>query len=125
VALDGTDRGRAVLDAGAAFASALGADLRAVTVEPVRSGEPDHLATANPAAGTLRLRSQVRATLGRDLLIRRGDAAEQILLAVEELRPDVLVLGCHRGGPPGILEAGSTARRLAHTSPCAVMTVPL
>jgi nucleotide-binding universal stress UspA family protein len=35
------------------------------------------------------------------------------------------VIGCHRGGPPGILEAGSTARRLAHTAPCAVLTIPL
>jgi nucleotide-binding universal stress UspA family protein len=57
--------------------------------------------------------------------VRRGDPAEQILAAVEERIPDVLVIGCHRGGPPGILEAGSTARRLAHTAPCAVLTIPL
>ena len=54
-----------------------------------------------------------------------GFCVTQILAAVSERRPDVLVIGCHRGGPPGIIDAGSVSRRLAHTAPCAVLTVPL
>jgi nucleotide-binding universal stress UspA family protein len=57
--------------------------------------------------------------------VRRGNVVEQILATVDQRRPDVLVIGCHRGGPPGIIDAGSTARRLAHTAPCAILTVPL
>ncbi len=57
--------------------------------------------------------------------MRGGDVVEQILAVVDERRPDVLVIGCHRGGPPGIIDAGSTARRLAHTAPCTILTVPL
>ena len=50
---------------------------------------------------------------------------DQILEAVHETEADVLAIGYHRGGLPGILEAGSTARHLAHTAPCAVLTIPL
>lgn len=125
VAIDSTERGLGVLRGAAQFARALGANFQAVTVEPVRAGEPDHLASANPSASSMRVASQVRAVVGRDLKVRRGETVEQILQAVEELAPDVLAIGCHRGGPPGIIEAGSTARRLAHTAPCTVLTIPL
>jgi hypothetical protein len=47
---------------------------------------------------------------------------EQILAAVDELAPDVSVLGCHRGGPAGVIEAGSTARQVIHAAPCVVLT---
>jgi nucleotide-binding universal stress UspA family protein len=57
--------------------------------------------------------------------IRRGEIVREILLTVGELEADLLVIGYHRGGPPGVLEAGSTARHLAHTAPCAVLTIPL
>jgi len=78
-----------------------------------------------PSARSLRAQSEVRDTLGQVLEVRRGDPAEQILAAVGEHRPDVLVLGCHRGGPAGVIEVGSTARHLIHSAPCAVLTVPL
>jgi nucleotide-binding universal stress UspA family protein len=48
-----------------------------------------------------------------------------VLAEVRESGADLLVIGYHRGGPPGVLEAGSTARRLAHEAPCAVLTIPL
>ena len=67
----------------------------------------------------------MRELVGREVELRRGEPAEQILATVEEQRPDVLVIGSHRGGPAGVIEAGSTARRVAHTAPCAVLTVPL
>ena len=125
VAIDGSERGMVVLTAAAAFANALRAQVHVVTVEPVRHDEPADLSSATPASRTMRAAEQVRAAVQRELEVRRGDPAEQILAAVEERIPDVLVIGCHRGGPPGILEAGSTARRLAHTAPCAVLTIPL
>ena len=87
----------------------------------------------SPGRADARLESQVQALLTRKPVagavpaveVRRGAIVEQILAAVHASGPDVLVIGYHRGGLPGIIEAGSTARRLAHTAPCAVLTIPL
>jgi nucleotide-binding universal stress UspA family protein len=125
VAIDGSDRAMAVLAEGESFARQVGADLHVVTVEPRDAQEPADAAADIPDARSVRLGARVRAAVGRELEIRRGDPVEQILAAVSERRPDVMVIGCHRGGPPGIIDAGSTARRLAHTAPCAILTVPL
>ena len=59
------------------------------------------------------------------LAIRRGDIVERIVAEAQEIESDIIVFGYHRGGPPGIIEAGSTARRLVHASPCAVLSIPL
>jgi nucleotide-binding universal stress UspA family protein len=91
----------------------------------VHAGEPAHLAMATPATRSTRIQSRVHGTLAPTVEVRRGNAAEQILAAVHERAPDVLVLGCHRGGPAGVVEAGSTARQVFHAAPCAVLTVPL
>jgi nucleotide-binding universal stress UspA family protein len=141
VALDGTHRGLAVLHAALSFAEQTGGRMRAVTVEPEWAGEPGNLSASLPAARSEKLRSDMEALLkngrvervgwpdaqtARDLLVRRrGDIVEQVLFAAEASNAEVLVFGYHRGGPPGILEAGSTARRLAHTAPCTVLTIPL
>jgi len=125
VAVDGSDRGRAVLAEAKDFAGQIGADPHVVTVEPPRPLEPANLAAAVPTARSVQLGAQVRTALGRELEVRRGNVVEQILATVDQRRPDVLVIGCHRGGPAGIIDAGSTARRLAHTAPCAILTVPL
>jgi nucleotide-binding universal stress UspA family protein len=124
-AVDGSDRGMAVLATAQDFARQTGAGLHVVTVESHSRHEPAHLAAAIPGARSARLGAQVRTALGQELEVRRGEAAQEILAAVNERHPDVLVVGCHRGGPPGIIEAGSTARHLAHTAPCAILTVPL
>jgi nucleotide-binding universal stress UspA family protein len=63
-------------------------------------------------------------TAPEGLVVRRGPVAETLLVAIEETAADALVLGFHRGGPPGVLEAGSIARRLTHSAACAVLTVP-
>ncbi|MGH7498027.1 MAG: universal stress protein [Gemmatimonadales bacterium] len=115
VALDGTPRGLAVLNSATAFAERLGRHLRAVTVEPKWAAGKRHRLAGWPGA----------LPAGELLERRRGDIVEQVLLATEESNAEVLVFGYHRGGPPGIIEAGSTARRLAHTAPCAVLTIPL
>lgn len=124
-AIDGTDRGMRVLIAAENFARQVGAELRVVTVEPPRPQEPAHLVAAVPAGRSMNLLGRIRTAPGRKLEVRQGDPVEEILAVVDERHPDVLVIGCHRGGPPGIIEAGSTARRLAHTAPCAILTVPL
>ncbi|HEX6106593.1 MAG TPA: universal stress protein, partial [Gemmatimonadales bacterium] len=133
VALDGTDRGLAVLQAACGFARAIKATVSVVTVEQEPAGEPAHLASALPVERSARLQSQVRMMLGRDCVptakpvldVRRGPIVDEVLAAIEEASADALVVGFHRGGAPGVIEAGSTARHLAHTAPCAVLTVPL
>jgi nucleotide-binding universal stress UspA family protein len=125
VAVEGSERGSMVLRAADAFARQVGAELRLLTVESVQAGEPADLAAVTPLARSTQIRSKVRDTLGRELEVRRGEPAEQILAAVDEAEPDVLVLGCHRGGPAGVIETGSTARHVIHAASCAVLTVPL
>jgi nucleotide-binding universal stress UspA family protein len=126
-ALDGTDWGLAVMVTAHRLAAATGAELRTVTVEPPASDETE--AAAPPLARTARLRQRVRETLGQDepeaLEVRRGATVEQVLAAVDESGADTLAVGYHRGGPAGIIEAGSTGRRLLHAAPGAVLTIPL
>jgi nucleotide-binding universal stress UspA family protein len=125
VAADGSTRAAAVLQVAEAFAGQMGAELRAVTVERRHAGEPLELARATPAARTSRIQSDVTRALALPLTVRHGEPAEQIVAAVGELDADVLVVGCHRGGPAGVIEAGSTARQVIHGAPCSVLTVPL
>jgi nucleotide-binding universal stress UspA family protein len=131
VALDGSDRGMVVLHGACSFARHVRARLQVVTVERGSADEPWHLAAALPVARSSALQARVRAVSRREgipelaVTIRRGDISEAVLAEVGETGSDVLVIGYHRGGPPGVLEAGSTARRLAHAAPCAVLTIPL
>ena len=127
---DGTDRGVSVIAEACAFAIDIRAELRIVTVERVYPGEPADLAGALPSERSARLRAQVEAILGANcpdapLDIRRGAVVEEVLAVVQETGSDALVVGYHRGGPPGIIDAGSVARRLVHTATCAVLTIPL
>ena len=127
---DGTDRGLSVIADACAFATGIGAELRIVTVERVYPGEPADLAGALPSERSARLRAQTDAILGPHcpdvpLDIRRGAVVEQVLTAVADTGSDALVVGYHRGGPPGIIDAGSVARSLVHTASCAVLTIPL
>lgn len=129
-ALDGTERGLRVLTAAAGFARSIGAELHTMTVEASPAGEPARLASALPLERSVRLRSAVRTTgrppgVAPELEVRRGPVVEEVLATVLKRQADTLVIGYHRGGAPGVIEAGSTARRLAHAAPCAVLTVPL
>jgi nucleotide-binding universal stress UspA family protein len=130
VALDGTDRGLTVVVTAARIAEAIGAELQTVTVEPLVPGEPAEGVTTPPLARSMRLQQRLRELLGHDhggtrLHIRRGGTVEQVLAAVEPAGADTLAVGYHRGGPAGIIEAGSTGRRLMHGAPGAVLTIPL
>jgi nucleotide-binding universal stress UspA family protein len=129
-ALDGSDRGLAVLTTAHRLAATAGAELRTLTVEPPKAGESGVAAAALPLARSTSLEQRLRTILGTGhpgarLAIRRGPAVEQILAALEEMDADTLAVGYHRGGPAGIIEAGSTGRRLLHAAPGAVLTIPL
>jgi nucleotide-binding universal stress UspA family protein len=102
-----------------------------MTVERADPGEPADLADALPTGRSTHLRARVQDLLGEHqssggaLRIRRGAIVDELLAEVTDTDSDVLAIGYHRGGPPGVIDAGSTARRLAHTAPCAVLTIPL
>jgi nucleotide-binding universal stress UspA family protein len=129
VAVDGSDHGMLVLAKAASFAHAFGITLRVLTVEPGPADQP-------PAGKSARIGSLDRqardilnhhgvGTLGPSVEVRRGAVLPQILAAVTESGTDLLAIGYHRGGLPGVIEAGSIGRHLAHTAPCAVLTIPL
>jgi len=131
VALDGTERGLRVLQQACGFVRSVGASLRVVTVEQGHTDEPKQLSGSLPLARSIWLQGRVNQMLANERLplssiaVRRGEIVTEILSTVSELDVDLLVIGYHRGGPPGVLETGSTARHLAHKSPCAVLTIPL
>lgn len=131
VALDGSDRGMNVLSEACDFARYAGATVQAVTVERRPGDEPLQLVPSLPVTRSSSLQVRVHETLAgkgfpsAPLAIRRGDILERVVAEAQEMEADVLAMGYHRGGPPGVLEAGSTARRLAHAAPCAVLTIPL
>ena len=130
-ALDATARGINVLTETCDFAKATGTTLRTMTVEYTPGGEPLHIVAELPFTRSSTLEGKVQEVLARTdleitpLAIRRGEVLERVLAEVQETGTDVLAIGYHRGGPPGVIEAGSTARRLAHVAPCAVLTIPL
>ena len=131
VALDGSNRGMNVLNQACDFARYTGATVEAVTVEKRQLDEPFQTVSELPMGRTSTLQVLAREVLTRNgfpdapLAIRRGDIPEQVVGEAQRMGADVLAVGYHRGGPPGVLEAGSTARRLAHAAPCAVLTIPL
>jgi nucleotide-binding universal stress UspA family protein len=123
-ALDGSTRCLNVLAATRSIANALCASLELVTVEPVRQNEPHELAPSLPTARTVNLRCMLDED-GDALRVRRGEVVTEILHEISATKAQVLAVGYHRGGPPGVLELRSVARRLAHSAPCAVLTIPL
>jgi nucleotide-binding universal stress UspA family protein len=131
VALDGSDRGINVMTESCDFARGAGATLATMTVEPQPADESLQIVPALPVARSSSLQRRVREVLAQKsmadapLRIRRGDILERVIAEVQETGADALAVGYHRGGPPGVLEAGSTARRLAHVAPCSVLTIPL
>lgn len=131
VALDGSPRSRVVLESACAFATALGAELSGVTVEPAPSGASDTAASAPPTARSEQIAATLREMAVRsgcpsiELSVRRGDIVTEVLREAVDARADVLATGFHRGGPAGVLDAGSSARRLAHAAPMAFLSIPL
>jgi nucleotide-binding universal stress UspA family protein len=123
-ALDGSARCLNVLAATRSIANALHANLELLTVEPVQHDEPHELAPSLPSARTVHLRCMLDEDSDA-LRVRRGEVVTEILQEIDTTGAQVLAVGYHRGGPPGVLELGSVARQLAHSAPCAVLTIPL
>ncbi len=127
VALDGTERGLAVLTGAREFMARWGGDLEVVTVE--LGADAGTLDTAVPSSHHLRI---ARALGGPDrgevpaVRILRGEPTTGIRENLAHPDRDLLVIGARRGGPVG-LPQGSTGvgRRLLHFAPCAVLTIPL
>jgi nucleotide-binding universal stress UspA family protein len=124
VALDGTERGFTVFKEASRLGEALDVGLDLVTVERALSDEPANLARDVRDGRTENL-ARALGPSGRALRVRRGDVVTEILREVDARQAHALVIGYHRGGPPGFVEAGSVARQLSHSAPCAVLTIPL
>jgi nucleotide-binding universal stress UspA family protein len=128
-ALDGTERGLAVFRQALELARVTDQPLTALTIELRHSNEPSALAAQNPSGRSLLLQEKVQGIVGDDakapLIIRRGDIVEEVLAEMRDRTGSLLVVGYHRGGPPGLMEAGSSGRRLMQQSPGPVLTVPL
>ncbi|HEX6433083.1 MAG TPA: universal stress protein [Gemmatimonadales bacterium] len=131
VALDGSERGMSVLIQACDFARDTGAAVTAVTVERRPAGEPLELVPAVPVTRSALLQTRVNQVLRSEgfreapLTVGQGDVVERVVSEINHTGADILAIGYHRGGPPGIMEAGSNARRLAHVVPSAVLTIPL
>lgn len=132
-AVDGGVRAPRVVRAAYDFAAATRAPLRLITVDPVSGPEPADLQELLASERRLRLRETLRAAVPEagdradevELIVRRGDTVQRVLEAAEGGWAGVLVVGYRRGGPPGVAELGSVARRLAHGAARPVLTVPL
>ncbi|HSE46542.1 MAG TPA: universal stress protein, partial [Gemmatimonadales bacterium] len=138
-AIDGTERGLSVLFAALDLTRSIDGKLRVVTVEPYLAGDAERELSPSTRSARLaqsvdriRLDDEDRTSWDRvgasgdsSLVIRRGQVVEEILAEVTASGADVLVIGYHRGGPAGVIEAGSAARRVLHHAECAVLTVPL
>jgi nucleotide-binding universal stress UspA family protein len=131
VALDGTG--------GIGFARATGARLRVVSVEssydneqglrPVLTAKSEQLVemVQGLRKGTDLAPGQWDEADGSRsaMVVQRGPVVEAILAEARRSECDVLVVGCHRGGPAGVIDAGSVGRRLLHEAPITVLTLPL
>lgn len=141
LALDGTERGMSVMIPAIDFARGIAARIAAVTVEPIYDNESASIAVpTGRSARLIQAVEEVRSatSLGRGtwemshlpngespVRVHRGRVVDEIIREIETFGSDILVVGYHRGGPAGVLEAGSVSRRLAHEAPCSVLTIPL
>jgi nucleotide-binding universal stress UspA family protein len=129
VALDGSLRGLRVLEEACDIAWALEAEVQVVTVENAPAPQLFRNGSSRPAgaslqsgvSGILALKAMPDCTV----ISRRGNIAEEVLAQLAECGCDALAIGHHRGEPSWAIQAGSTAHKLSHAAPCAVLTIPL
>lgn len=138
-AVDGTERGLAVLQAAVDFARGTRARLRVVTVEPepaeldpswVHIGRTERV---SDAIGQIRRSGALQpeqwdlapAHRSQPVLIRHGRVVEEVLKEEALESTDVLVFGCHRGGPSAATDQVNIPRQLMQRSAVSVLTVPL
>ena len=128
-AVDGSERGDGVLEAADDFARQMGAKLQVLTVERVHAGEPASLAAEGPGNAQ---HFALRRVKVQDVPAQATGSPPRRPGRRKFSRPIVRAprrCARHRLSPrragPGVIEAGSTARRLVHEATCAVLTVPL
>ncbi len=127
-ALDGSERGMAVLQKAWEFRQLSEDGLSALFVEPLPEGEHSGLATVPSARGAQLVRAMGALLPGRaavPLIQRQGDVVVQVTDGLSPTGGDVLVVGVRRGGPAGLSGSTGIGRRLLAAAPCAVLTVPL
>jgi nucleotide-binding universal stress UspA family protein len=128
IALDGSLRGLGVLGPAAAFAEIGRSRAYAICVLSRAEFEPTPDATsADPRVERIRpLVDRLQLTAGPcELVIRAGNAVQEVIAAIETTAADLLVIGVRRGGAAGDLGSGHIGRDLLQTAPCAVLTVPI
>lgn len=127
-ALDGSERGMAVLQKAWEFRRLSENGLSAIFVEPLPQGGNEGLATVPSARGAHLARAMGGLLPGRaavPLILRQGDVVPQVADGLSPAGGDVLVVGVRRGGPAGLAASTGIGRQLLAAAPCAVLTVPL
>lgn len=128
LALDGSQRGMAVLRAARRFRGLTDTALSAVYVEPATettSAPPPSLFDRRAEAIEEAMGAILHRGEAAPLVRRRGDVVAQIVGDLSTGAGDVLVVGVRRGGPANLEESTGAGRRLLAAAPCAVLTVPL
>ncbi|WP_372789590.1 universal stress protein [Paraconexibacter sp.] len=135
VAIDGGEESDAVLDAAVTLAEQMGASLRIVHVAetPIGYAVPPWLDAAGSARYLEAVRAEGNAVLQRaeEKVDGRVPVSTKLLsgLPGEELarfgsEVDLLVMGSRAYGTVGRVIVGSTAGRVLHDAPCAVLVLP-
>ena len=86
---------------------------------------PRELTNAYDARTRLeRMRAMLCSSLAVDLHLRVGSPVQGLLELVDELKPDLLVVGSHGHGAVMRMLLGSVSTALTHRSPVPVLVVP-
>lgn len=128
VAIDATERAASVLEAGLGFGRRHGMAVTVVTVEPELDDDQSAARATMPRARAVRIAETIRRVPGAaslPVVVRHGNAIEEVLAYVEETAADILVVGYRRGGPPKIVGPTEIARNLLYATSRAVLTIPL
>ncbi|MDX1984842.1 MAG: universal stress protein [Bryobacteraceae bacterium] len=91
-------------------------------VEVLRVEEPGHALAGDPCAA---LSAEERAGCAIRQVVRKGDAAKQILSHASESGCDLLVIGARRHRMTDTSMLGTTTYQVVRLAPCPVLMVPL
>lgn len=126
-ALDGSERGLAVLRLATELKPFLGSNPVAVFVEPADRSEGGAVAPSSGRHEFLKsaMRSLSRGQEEIPLLHRTGNVIDEVLQGLSAEAGDLIMVGVRRGGPADPFESTGNGRRILAAAKCAVLTVPL
>jgi nucleotide-binding universal stress UspA family protein len=127
VGLDPRTSDAAPVRFGVAMVRLTGAPLVVAAVEahtPVRAGDEDLLGDVREVLGDMQRRLEAEGVAVDCRRLASTSAARALQELAESVDAGLLVVGSARGGAPGRLLPGSTARRLLHGAPCPLTVVP-